>query len=96
MKAIEILDWICNESIEGEFLGIVNVPVWWEQSEEWWLQEFGGVPPYAIGEGKYLYYYTSQIPDEVCYAGCYIEPDAEIELSTEDGFDFINLYKVED
>lgn len=42
MKAIEILEWICKESIEGEFLNIVDVPEtsWWEQNEEWWMQMF--------------------------------------------------------
>ena len=52
-------------------------------------------PPCPIEKGKYLYYYTSAIDEEIDN-GCYVQPDATIELSDEHGFDYIYLYKVED
>lgn len=95
MKAIEILDWICRESIEGEFLNIIEVPEEgeneWEQNEDWWINQMGMYPPYPIEKGRYLYYYTSAISDEIDN-GCYVQPNATIELSNE----YILLYKVED
>lgn len=99
MKATEILEWIVKESINGEFLNFVDVPEEgneeWEQNEGWWLNQFGMYPPCPIEKGKYLYYYTSAIDEEIDN-GCYVQPDATIELSDEHGFDYIYLYKVED
>lgn len=99
MKAIDILEWIVKESINGEFLNLVDVPEEgneeWEQNEGWWLNQFGMYPPCPIEKGKYLYYYTSAIDEEIDN-GCYVQPDATIELSDEHGFDYIYLYKVED
>jgi len=89
MKATELLNWICRESISGEHLGIVDVPEEgygeWEQNEGWWNEYFGGCPPYPVPEGRYLYYYTSQVSD-------YITPDAEIEFAD----DSIYLHRIED
>ena len=102
MKAIEILDWICRESIEGEFLNIVEVPEEgehsWEQNEEWWTNMFGACPPHPIIAGKYLYYYRSSFYGEYITDnhGNITLPDAEIELPTESDFDYIYLYKLED
>lgn len=35
MKAFEILEWICQESISGEDLNLVDVPDAETQTEEW-------------------------------------------------------------
>lgn len=95
MKAIDILEWIVKESINGEFINLVNVPEEgdneWQQNEEWWIYQFGMYPPYPIPSGRYMYYHTSQIP-----YGQLEEPDATIELPTERGWDYIHLYKVEE
>lgn len=92
MKSIDILDWICRESIDGEFLNMVEVPEEgeheWEQNEDWWINQFGNYPPYPIAAGKYLYRYGDTI--------CHQAPDAEIELATMDGFEYIYLYQLED
>lgn len=102
MKAFDILKWICTFSIEGENLNIVEVPEEgeheWEQNEEWWINQFGMYPPHPIAAGKYLCYYQSSgieagIPNS---KGLWEDADAEIELPTESGFDYIYLYKVED
>ena len=100
MKAIEILDWICRESIEGELLNIVDVPSAdaeeWDvrQDDEWWYEMFGACPPYPVSEGKYLYFYTSSMRSSL--VEYYLYPDAQIEIPFENGFDYINFYKLED
>lgn len=44
MKAKDILRWIINESIEGEYLNTIDVPnegdESWEQNESWWLAAY--------------------------------------------------------
>lgn len=99
MKATEILEWIVKESINGEFLNLVDVPEEgkeeWQQNEKWWNTWCGSCPPSPIPSGRYLYYYQSAICDTMWFNGQYHEPDAQIELPCEDGFDYIYLYKVE-
>lgn len=100
MKATEILEWIVKESINGEFLNFVDVPEEgneeWEQNEEWWNTWCGSCPQRPIQNGRYLYYYQSAICDTIYSNGKFNEPDAQIELPCEDGYDYIYLYKVED
>ena len=104
MKAIEILEWICRESINGEDLNIIEVPEEgessWEQNEEWWNNYFGACPPHSVSAGKYLYYYESSLGIEwiVTRLGKQ-EPDATIEVGYNDAkecWDYIHLYKLED
>ena len=96
MKAITILDWVIEESICGEQIGIVDVPEEgdneWQQNEEWWRTMFGNCPPSPMPSGKYLYYYESQISNIINYE----QQDAQIEIPTVSGFDYINLYKIEE
>ena len=97
-----ILNWICRESINGEFLNMIDVPkegeYEWEQNEAWWLNNFGTLPPEAIPEGRYIYYYTSQIPDEVeDIFGMTFYPDCVMELcnsGTACDYDYIYMYKL--
>jgi len=102
MKAIDILKWIVNESIEGELLYFVDVPEEgneeWEQNEGWWHTWCGSCPPSAIPSGRYLYYYhcLGDFDDYVFLDGKFIEPDAQIELADEEGFNYIYLYKIEE
>lgn len=101
MKAKDILKWVVDESINGEYLNTVIVPTEgeqpWEQNEQWWMDMFGAYPTGPIEDGEYLYLYSSDIPDGICTdAFGYAEPDAEIELPLEHGFDYIYLYKLED
>lgn len=93
MLAKDVLEWICKSSINGEFLNLIDIPEKEEQTEEWWIDTFGGLPAHVIPEGKYLYFYTSQI-DYFDF-----EPDAEIELcntGTMHDYDYINLIKIDD
>jgi hypothetical protein len=101
MKTTDILEWIVKESINGEFLGIIDVPEEgsdeWEQNENWWIHQFGFCPPHSIPSGKYLYFYVSQMPTS--WGEDYMYPDAQIEIcNTGDmyDYDYINLYKLED
>lgn len=101
MKSIEVLEWICRESINGESLNIVEVheegEESWEQNEEWWTNMFGACPPCPLSEWRYLYYYEDATIGEMRDArGAYVSPDAMIELPTDNGFDYIYLYKLED
>ena len=102
MKAIDILDWIIRQSVEGEILNIVVVPEEgehsWEQNEEWWTQMFGNFPSSPAPAGTYLYYYRSSFYDEyITDNNGYIKtPDVKIEIPTDSDFDYIYLYKLED
>ena len=100
MKAIQILEWIVKESIEGGFLNFVDVPEEgeneWQQNEDWWKVFCGSCPPHPIQSGRYLYYYQSAICDDMYIGGRYYEPDSQIEIPDEYGFDYIYLYKIEE
>lgn len=95
MKAITILEWIAQH-IAAEYLGIIDVPEEGDtedlQNEEWWCTMFGNCPPSPMPSGKYLYYYESQINNIINYE----QPDTQIEIPTASGFDYINLYKIEE
>lgn len=99
MKASDILTWIVNDSVNGEFLGKIHVPdngeESWEQNESWWLETFGGLPPKPIPSGTYLYYYESSIATFIHTTEQSFAPDAQIELSEQNGFDYIFLYKID-
>lgn len=99
MKASDILTWIVNDSVNGEFLGKIHVPEEgeesWEQNESWWLETFGGLPPKPIPSGTYLYYYESSIATFIHTTEKSFAPDAQIELSEQNGFDYIFLYKID-
>jgi len=98
MKAIEILDWIIRESIEGEALNIITVPNVgehsWEQNEDWWRGTFGACPPDTIPSGAYLYYYSGS-HDEIHDRNNYVcIPDAVVHL--EDDEELIYFSRMED
>ncbi len=97
MKTKDILCWVVNECVNGEDIGIIDVPeeddAFVCQDEEWWIETFGAYPPSAIEAGKYLYYYRSAISEWIKDEyGNYQEPDAEIEI----GDDYAYLYKIND
>lgn len=101
MKAIEILKWICRESINGELLNTVDVPEEgdseWEQNEGWWKNMFGNEPGSPLSKGTYLYFYDCDVEHTIKDSkGAYVAPDALIEISKDDNFEYIYLYKVED
>lgn len=88
-----ILSWIVDQSIDGEYLDIIDVPEEgdesYEQNEKWWIQMFGVCPPRSIPSGKYLYFYTDSISD---YLWPKEQPDAEIEIENDV---YIYLYKID-
>lgn len=97
MKAKDILEWIVRDEVEGKFLHTIVVPEEgdeeWEQNEEWWWDTLGFVPPCPIEPGKYLYFYVSEVANDIWDSnGGYCEPDAEIEAYN----DYIHLYRLED
>ena len=99
MKAKEILEWICRESICGEYLNTIDITEEECQDEEYWINTFGMSPAAPIPAGRYLYYYLTNVCDRIIINGKDFEPDAEIELPNEDnmwGCDYIYLYKIED
>jgi hypothetical protein len=65
MDIKKILSWIVDDSINGEFLYIIDVPEEgdesYEQNEEWWISMLGACPPYPVKPGKYLYFCTDSI-----------------------------------
>lgn len=96
----QALDWVVGHSINGEFLNIIVVPEkgneWGEQNDGWWMQMFGALPNETLAEGTYLYFYTSQIPDDVDNNfGRIFDPDMSLKLFN-NGYDWINFYKLED
>lgn len=92
MKANEILKWVVDNSISGEFLGIVDVPNEPWQNEEWWIDYFGNCPPSPISAGKYLYAYESQVSEIID-----LDETTQIEMPLEHGgFDYIYLIKIDD
>ena len=103
MKTKDILEWICRYSINGEFLNIIEVPEEgeneWEQNEQWWINMFGFPPPCPVAAGRYLYFYATEVNEDMKdIHGNIIEPDAKIEiLNTGDMFDcdYVLLYKLE-
>ena len=103
MKTSTILEWIISQNINGKFLHTIDVPEEgeeeWQQNEEWWCEALGFYPPAPIEAGRYLYFYVSEVEEDVwdAYNG-YCEPDAEIEVCNSDhlyGYDYIHLYKLE-
>ena len=96
----EVLDWVIRHSINGEFLNIIEVPKEGNecggQNYEWWMQMFGALPDEPLAEGIYLYFYTSQINDNIDdNFGHVVEPDKSLRLFV-NGYDWINFYKLED
>lgn len=104
MKAIQAFEWAVKTSINFEYIGIIEVPEEgddeWQQNEAWWVNQFGSVPPAPVASGLYMYFYASQIADDVRdERGAIIEPDTQIELCNDDtayGYDYINLYLIEE
>lgn len=104
MKAIEVLNWIIRESIEGEILNTIYVPKEGReqglQNWKWWDAMFGARPRKCLEQGTYLYYYRSSTNEFFGYitdvTGKVRIPDAIIDLPTESDFDYIYLYKLED
>ena len=97
MKALEILQWICDNSVNGEFLSIIEVPMQGidedQQNRAWWERMFGFAPVELIEDGKYLYFYSSQIDLEN-----EPKPDAHIVLHSTDytyGEEVVYLYKID-
>lgn len=90
MQAIKLLNWVVTNGIDGEFLGILDVPEvgenWWAQNKTWWINALGGFPQANIEPGRYLYFYESQ---NSLYPAAF--PDAMIELKN----DYVYLYKID-
>lgn len=100
MKAKDLLDWLCQSSMDCKNVNTIIVPNEGEgeseQNEDWWFDMFGGVPPCAANAGKYLYYYDSVHPYAVLINGECYAPDVTVEIPTDDGFDYAYLYEIED
>ncbi len=93
MKATEVLEWICREGINGEKLFTTRIYDDTEsKTDEFWTLTFGGVPSRPIPAGKYIYYYYSDISENIFFDG-FREPDGAIQLS---GNDYIFFYRLDD
>lgn len=105
MKAINVLEWIVNQSINGEYLNFVDIPQEGvhvgEQNNDWWMNMFGGIPNTRVEAGRYLYLFVTDMCsyDDACGFNPF-DPDFYIELSGDENsmFDteFINFFKMED
>jgi len=99
MKCIDILKWICRESIESELMYTADIPPREEQTAEWWQRQCEKLPPTPLDAGTYLYYYASdenhEITDE---QGNAIVPDLLVSIEWPDGggMDFIYFYKIDE
>ncbi len=93
MDIKKILSWIVEDSINGEFLSIIDVPEEgdesYEQNEGWWISMLGACPPYPVKPGKYLYFCTDSISDY-----CFPDEDYDAEVDAGDDCRFL-LYKIE-
>ena len=100
MKTNIILEWICRKNINGKYTNIIEVPnegnEEFEQNSCWWLDNFGGLPPCPIAEGKYFFYYESEIPYCIQHDGILYEPNAQVEIPEDNGYDYVYLYFIED
>ena len=103
MKAINILKCVLWTN-DTEGTGIINVPSetdeWKPQSEEWWLETFGAMPPAPLPEGKYFYRYTvGTSSDDWLYDGqTRHEPDGICEAGVNDygETDYILMWRLDD
>ena len=90
MNAKQVLEWIVKESINGELLSFIDVPEEgdneWEQNEDWWLNEMGGIPPSSVPSGRYLYFYEAIVDNTLEIA------DVEIETNG----DYILLFRIDE
>ena len=97
MKAIEILEWIVRESIEGVDLLLIDVPSVDDedvpQNDEWWYNMIGESPEEMIDAGRYLVLYPDDARDFICTPTMEYVPDATIRIN--DGETIVYLYKVE-
>ena len=93
----DALQWMIDYSINGEFINIIDIRDVEDQSE-WWKDMFGGCPSVPVQEGKYMYFYSNQVYDDVeDENGKVIEPDAQIELEYPNNTtEFIKLYRLDD
>ena len=97
----QALDWVVGHSINGKCIDIIFVPEVRDyscnyQNEKWWMETFGVLPQRFLEEGTYLYFYTSQIPDDVDNNfGRIVEPDMSVKVF-DNGYDWINFYKLEE
>lgn len=98
MKAIDILDWIVRESIEGEDLLLIDVPSVDDedvpQNDEWWNNMVGESPEKMVDAGRYLVLYPDDARDFICTPTMEYVPDATIRIN--DGETIVYIYKVED
>ena len=64
MKAIEILDCIGYMGLSGEYLTKIEVPDEYDefepQTEEWWMNMVGAIPPTPIAAGTYILVYSGE------------------------------------
>ena len=91
MKAIDILSVIVEKENKNN-CRFLDVPCEEVQTEDWWWDNVGALPPAPIAEGRYLM--ASMVgSDDLAYSICSeLNPDVEIEC----GDSYINLYKIED
>lgn len=93
-KAVDIIKALCFMG-ETDFCGTISVPSGDEQTEGWWLSAMGAMPPAPIEGGEYLYQYGTCGGDVLYDGQFYINPDAKIEMPSDNyGHEIINLYKI--
>ena len=80
MKALDLLRWIADNDVDGKNLTIIDVPAEPWQTEDWWTENVGGLPPHPVRAGRYMYFGSDEGVADVYDRHCaYVAPDFEVE-----------------
>lgn len=92
MNAINILKWVVDNGIDGKSLHFIQVPDERLQTEDWWWDNVGGLPPSPIRSGLYIYFDTTD--ERIARADMYVmDEETQVEL----GFaHYLNFYFIEE
>ena len=93
MKAYELLKAFAFQGCSEE-MGIIHIPdenSAYRQDEEWWITNFGTLPPAPIPAGVYVFI-------ENLFGGCVSDENQtylpDVELESEDGS--FSLFRIDD
>jgi len=91
MKGREFLDWFLEET-NCDAISKIDVPEEPIQTEEWWWDNVGSLPPSPIPAGEYLMAIPDSYNQSVENLCSHFTADVEIES----GDGYIYLFKLED
>jgi hypothetical protein len=92
MKTREFFDWFLERVNDYDLLHTIVVPDEPEQTENWWWDNVGSLPPSPIPAGEYL----MAVPNEgynALISDLCSHFNADVEIESGDGY--VYLYKIE-